>query len=604
MNDHTKTLVFLGIAVVAVALAFLTRPSPADPVDDDPRGELLFDEFSADDVAELQIVKYESKNLNLQTLLTEGKLKPTSLVVKREGESWVLPSHDGYPVDAEGKVAAAASALLGLEIDGVASDNPADHEDYGVVQPNIDRFDIEAAGVGTLVRLNDATGNALVNIVVGDEVKKVGDVSGQRYVRRADQDRVYIVRVDPNEMSTQFKDWITEDLLKLTAGDIKKLTLNDYAIIEQFGRAGIVPRSESTFDKDGSDWKVVSIMERDEKTRELKDRKLTKDEEIDNSKLGDLTRAMANLKIVDVREKSESLAAALRQGQLVGNDQESFVSLQKHGFFPDIREGKIHIFSDQGEVKAGLESGVEYVLRFGRTAGLGDEEESDEKADGEKEKKVGLNRYIFVTTRFNQDLIPKPEIKELPKLEDYLPKKKPAEPKDGEPKDGDAKKDDAKEEPTTGNTTSPSGTEGDDEKPADDAKEEHDHEHADDKKAEPGKKDDTKKADDKPEKTPEEQTKEVFERELAKVKSDNKKNQEDYDKKVVDGKKLVENLNVRFADWFYVISEGEYDKIHLGVADLIKKKGDHSGHNHPPIGGDGPKLPGDGLRIPGLTPGG
>ena len=225
--------------------------------------------------------------------------------------------------------------------------------------------------MGTLVRLNDASGDALVNIVVGNEVKKVGDVSGQRYVRRADQDRVYIVRVDPNEMSTQFKDWITEDLLKLSASDIKQLTLNDYAIIEQFGRAGIVPRSESTFDKDGTDWKVVSIKERDDESRDLKDRKLSKEEEIDNGKLGDLTRAMADLKIVNVHRKPESLAAALRQGQLVGNDQESFVALQKHGFFPDIREGKIHIFSDQGEVSAGLESGVEYVLRFGRTAGLG-----------------------------------------------------------------------------------------------------------------------------------------------------------------------------------------------------------------------------------------
>ena len=103
MNDNTKTLVFIGIAAVAGLLAFVSRPSPAEPVDDDPRGELLFDEFSVDDVAELQIVKYESKNLNLQTLLTEGKLKPTSLVVKRDGDTWVLPSHDDYGVDAEAK---------------------------------------------------------------------------------------------------------------------------------------------------------------------------------------------------------------------------------------------------------------------------------------------------------------------------------------------------------------------------------------------------------------------------------------------------------------------------------------------------------------------
>ncbi|MBM4088281.1 MAG: hypothetical protein FJ276_02450 [Planctomycetes bacterium] len=36
--------------------------------------------------------------------------------------------------------------------------------------------------------------------------------------------------------------------------------------------------------------------------------------------------------------------------------------------------------------------------------------------------------------------------------------------------------------------------------------------------------------------------------------------------------KKVRELNARFADWYYVISEDVYKRIHLGRNDLIKEK--------------------------------
>jgi len=41
---------------------------------------------------------------------------------------------------------------------------------------------------------------------------------------------------------------------------------------------------------------------------------------------------------------------------------------------------------------------------------------------------------------------------------------------------------------------------------------------------------------------------------------------------VEEGKKRAEELNVRFADWYYVISADAFDKIHAGREDLVKKK--------------------------------
>jgi len=43
-------------------------------------------------------------------------------------------------------------------------------------------------------------------------------------------------------------------------------------------------------------------------------------------------------------------------------------------------------------------------------------------------------------------------------------------------------------------------------------------------------------------------------------------------RKVEEGRELSDQLNTRFADWYYVISSSSFDKIHLKRSDLIKKK--------------------------------
>jgi hypothetical protein len=53
---------------------------------------------------------------------------------------------------------------------------------------------------------------------------------------------------------------------------------------------------------------------------------------------------------------------------------------------------------------------------------------------------------------------------------------------------------------------------------------------------------------------------------------ENKRKKEEYEEKVKAGKKRVEELNARFADWFYIISDETYQKIHLSRENLIIKK--------------------------------
>ncbi len=174
------------------------------------------------------------------------------------------------------------------------------------------------------------------------------------------------------------------------------------------------------------------------------------------------------------------------------------------------------------------------MLRFGEGTGQSSaaDKSKGKKAPQKEAKKdeaaPGSNRYLFVMAEFNPDAIPKPVFEEVPKDEKKLDDKKADAKKPGD------KKPDAKEA-----------------KPAADA----------------AKKDATKK--DEPKK---EESKIDLKAERERIAKDNKRKQEEYDEKVAAGQKHVKELNDRFADWYYVISDDVYRKIHLTRTDFIKKK--------------------------------
>ncbi len=53
------------------------------------------------------------------------------------------------------------------------------------------------------------------------------------------------------------------------------------------------------------------------------------------------------------------------------------------------------------------------------------------------------------------------------------------------------------------------------------------------------------------------------------IEARNARRQAEYEEKLADGRKLAEELNSRFVDWYYVVPADEYDKIHLTRADLL-----------------------------------
>jgi hypothetical protein len=62
--------------------------------------------------------------------------------------------------------------------------------------------------------------------------------------------------------------------------------------------------------------------------------------------------------------------------------------------------------------------------------------------------------------------------------------------------------------------------------------------------------------------------------ERKRIETENQRKQKEYDDKVKKAEDRARELNDRFADWYYVVSDATYRKIHLERGDVIKKKAD------------------------------
>ena len=125
--------------------------------------------------------------------------------------------------------------------------------------------------------------------------------------------------------------------------------------------------------------------------------------------------ALDDLEIIDVERKPEILVKNLQQGREFfsnlrdANNQAVVQSLQQKGFYTIAAKDAAgqtvpKVVSNKGEVLVGMESGVEYVLRFGE---IYRGPEDDENSTGE-------SRYIYAFARVNESLLPLPKLESLP----------------------------------------------------------------------------------------------------------------------------------------------------------------------------------------------
>src|SRR5262245_13119751 len=444
----------------------------------------------------------------------EALAKVTPFIVTKQSSGiWSLPSHGNYPADAESQLKAVAETFADLKILGVAADDNKEHELYGVNDP--DKAEVGTKGVGTLIAMQDDKGNDLIRMIVG---KEVAGATNQRFVRKPSEDRVYVTTIDISKLPTEFEKWIEKDLLKLSTFDVNRVVLKDYLILPvRSGQLALQHRMDATLSYDSArspdQWKLEDMQIYANGSQPVPST-LGPLEELNKQKLDDLRNALGDLKIVDVARKPAGLGNSLRisPDKLPSEDAQQ---LAQYGFYPDPRSSQtVDIYGANGELVVDTKDGVEYVLRFGNiktqvSSPTTTKKPDDKKGKSSAEDDVKVQRYLFVVAQ----LAPSIQTPPVPEPEPAGP-----EPPKEEKKEGDATK-------------------------AGDQK-------ADDQKA--------------PVVDPQQ-----AERERIRKENERKRNAYNDQRKKVETR--VKELNDRFADWYYVVSEDVYKKLRLTRSDIVKE---------------------------------
>lgn len=457
MSEKKKTYIFGGIAIVLLALALLTAPRTRTPESFFDQGDLFFPDFKdPNEATSLEVIDFDENTgeaIPFKVLFQDGK--------------WSIPSHHDYPADGKDRLAKTAAGVIDVTKDDFRTDNPADYEACRVIDP-LDETSTSLTGRGKRVTIKGENDKVLADFIIGS---KIEDREGFRFVRVPDQKRVYVAKMNL-DISTKFSDWIEADLLKVERNKIKKVTLKDYSIDEWTGK--VLQRD-------------TTIMTKVEENNLWKANRMRADQEVDQTKMSALLSELDQLTIVGVRPKPEGLSQSLRriEGGGIPLRQTDLLSLQSKGYYFGT-DGQL--LSNEGEVQVKTEDGVIYTLRFGEVVyGSGTDVSAGSETETDKESGPGENRYLFITTEFDESEFKRPL---KPSNMDFT----------------------AKEESEW--------TE-----------------------------------DDKRNK----ELQEAY---------------EEWEKKIEKGQRLSQELNERFADWYYVISSDSFDKINMKRSDLLKKKED------------------------------
>ncbi len=544
MSQSTRTLMFAGAAAVSVAAAaglhLANRPASLSEYSDE--GREFFPEFlDPNDATSLRVAAFNDETAQVDVFNVDFK-----------NGDWRIPSHHDYPADGEDRLAKTATSVIGIRRGALVSTMKDDHKRLGVLDP-LDETVTGTEGRGDRITLA-AGENTLADFIVGSPVE---DQENVYHVRAADEDRTY--RAELNiDISTKFADWIEPDLLDITRGDLREIEIDQYRIDESRGTLVPGDLSELTRKSDTDPWTLNGLN--------------PETEEVKTSTVNQIIGALDDLRIVGVRPKPPGLSADLRSSGSIQMDALAFLDLQSRGFFIDARGALV---SNEGEVRVGTADGVLYTLRFGEVftgtdveleigktgkndavaqpAGdkPADTDSGEETAaeDGEPaDDELAKSRYVFITANFDESLLNSPGTEPQKPTPPAAGDSGTSEaPKDGKEESGRAVKESPDEATENGDPSSAA--------PAAEA----------DKSADA----DSAGADAKPDADDEyKRALEQYERELA----DFQQRQQAFEESLKQGKERAEELNSRFADWYYVISAESFDKIRVGRAELVEAK--------------------------------
>jgi len=417
LGDWPKTVIFIVGGLIVFLVAILMQPGEPETNRQQNIGEELFPEFTdATNATSLEITKYDRATGKPQTFNVARVDGVWSLP---SSENYPADAEDQMVEAATGLMGLTVVDLIEDSQSDLAEYGVVDptSELAGEVDPE----DIGTRVVMKSVN-KDGEEETLVSLIIGRNVRKdeedvlIGE--DQRYVMKLGENTesaVLVTEVKTEKLSTDFSDWIETDLLKLKSFDITEVTFDDHTVDEargSFNRNSLVTVAYN--DTADPQWTLLNdeVPKQNPATGALQmvNRPLAEGEELDVQKLNDAKSALDDLKIVDVVRKPEGLSADLGVSTDFKKDEEAIVSLMQHGFYPaQLETGEIGIYSNEGETRVMMKDGVVYRLRFGSIAGTG---EGNEEGDAGQD----VNRYLMVMAEFDEAALEKPVLPPIPEV--------------------------------------------------------------------------------------------------------------------------------------------------------------------------------------------
>jgi hypothetical protein len=625
----------VAVTTSLLALVTTTRNYSTTPTEATAKvNQVLFEKF-ADPLtaASLKILRYDTD---------KEQYDEFEVAKDRKSGVWTIPSHENYPADANKQMSDAANLFVGLKALNVASTKRDEQKLFGVVEPDKKKESEGGDGVGELIQFRDEKGDMLADLIIG---KADAQDPKKRFVRIPSEDVIYVAQLETNALSTDFKQWIESDLLKLSSNDIETIGIRNYALVSSGQRFLTVNPNyyaDVMFNVRENKWQPKSLTVFEE--RLAKPRELDASEELNSTKLNDMKGALDNLRIVNVARKPAGVAADLKADNQL---QEATVeALKRRGFFASKSPNSddVELYAMNGDLQVTLKDGVQYLLRFGDGAGASFEPVESEPGKEGDQKEVSINRFLLVSARLDDSKFPPPELERAPESVEELkaieaarkaalnpapaaPNLQPAGlPSAEQPQPATPAEDMPAQEPVATAENTPAEAPPADPKtePASDKPADGDVPKADDgvpkegdgvpkqpvarsqrsgsrlvstqdpaiQPAAP-----TAPAVQPPAELSDEEWKERLEAEKERINKENQRRIDQRNDRLEVAKKRVAELNARFADWYYIVSDSEFKRLKIEINDLITKK--TVGLPNQPQSGLPGGLPG--LNIPGLS---
>ena len=634
MSQTQKTLGFFISAVASVALALLTwwatQPTPVEGFG--LVGEEFFPELEPKEATALRVVVYDKKQGEIQKPFIVQQVDgiwqlPGFHKYPADGEERLADTTTSLI----GTKRSSLRSRLASDHVRFGVVNPLE-TDTDILEGHGSRITLYKDGdvekgivIADLIigkKLSNFESDDTDDQDVADKAGQVADISGNYYVRHPDEAETYVAKLNI-KLSTKFSDWVEDDLLKTQQDNLTNLALTSRRQTPD-RRIEVITEASLTREKSADPWALAGLNEETEEIDADAIREITST--LDSLKLsavrprprrsdgeplllGDLTLNIPKGVAVDAQTERDL------QRDIQGN-------LGRSGFaiYMDTEAGKVQLYSRGGDLTAGEKTGVRYHLSFGDTfqgtqeeilvgreveePGKGDAPEPDKKETASNDGKIA-SRFLIVRATLDESLFGPPLVEPTkPTVPEGVKVDKEGnvvEPAETEPKPGEANAPKTSDKPTTPSDGKESTEKETTKEPSDDnsCQEETPAEKKDEAGTEAKEADTEKPTAAKPQEIPEEKpvTGDAAAPNGATTPAEPPKatpdpvaeykdalstyrigmikygqDVADRKRKAAEGKKRVDELNRRFADWYYVITEEDYKKLRRTRDGLVKAK--------------------------------